>query len=123
MAKYTFLALTNPVEGKEAEFNEWYDKHHIPDVINVPGFVSGQRFRLADSQFGGEGSQAYKYLALYEIETDDIAATIKELRARGGTADITPSDAIDTKRVGTFMFTPIKEKVMAKDVKRPRRAA
>lgn len=123
MAKYTFLAMTNPVAGKEAEFNEWYDTHHIPDVVNVPGFVSGQRFRLADSQFGGEGSKIYKYLALYEIETDDIAATIKELRARGGTADIVPSDAIDMKTVGTFMFTPIKEKVMAKDVKRPRRAA
>jgi|SRR5271166_5045196 len=122
MAKYTFLALTNPVAGKEAEFNEWYDKHHVPDVVNVPGFVSGQRFRLADSQFGAEDSKAYKYLALYEIETDDIAATIKELRARGGTADITPSDAIDAK-FATFMFTPIREKVMAKDVKRPRRAA
>ncbi len=123
MAKYTFLALTNPVAGKEAEFNEWYDKHHVPDVINVPGFISGQRFRLADSQFGGESSKAFKYLALYEIETDDVAATIKELRARGGTADIVPSDAIDMKNVATYMFTPIKEKVMAKDVKRPRRAA
>ena len=123
MAKYTFLALTNPVAGKENEFNEWYDKHHIPDVVNVPGFVSGQRFRLTDSQFGGEASKAFKYLALYEIETDDIDATIKELRARGGTADIVPTDALDAKSVATYMFTPIKEKVMAKDVRRPRRAA
>ena len=81
MAKHIFLALTNPVEGKEPEFNEWYNTHHVPDVINVPGFVSGQRFKLSDSQFGGEASKAYKYLAVYEIETDDIAATIKELRA------------------------------------------
>ena len=123
MAKYTFLALTNPVAGKEKEFNEWYDKHHVPDVINVPGFISGQRFKLADAQFGGEASKGYGYLAVYEIETDDIAATIKELKARGGTPDITPSDAIDGKRVATYMFTQIGEKVMAKDVKRPRRAA
>ncbi len=123
MAKYTFLALTNPVEGKEDEFNEWYNTHHVPDVINVPGFVSGQRFKLADSQFGGEASKAYKYLAVYEIETDDVAATIKELRARGGTADITPTNALDGSRVATYMFAPIAEKVMAKDVKRPRRAA
>ena len=79
--------------------------------------------QAADSQFGGEASKAYKYLAVYEIETDDIAATIKELRARGGTADITPTDASTGKRVATYMFTPIKEKVMAKDVRRPRRAA
>ena len=123
MAKYTFLALTNPVAGKENEFNEWYDKHHIPDVINVPGFISGQRFKLADAQFGNaEATKAYRYLALYEIETDDVAATIKELIARGGTADMVASDAIDRKAL-TYMFTPIREKVMAKDVKRPRRAA
>jgi hypothetical protein len=123
MAKHIFLALTNPVPGKEAEFNDWYDKHHVPDVINVPGFVSGQRFKLADAQFGGEASKQYRYLALYEIETDDIATTIKELRARGGTPDIVPSDAIDMKVVATYMFTPIREKVMARDVRRPRRRA
>jgi hypothetical protein len=33
------------------------------------------------------------------------------------------SDAIDMKNVGAFVFTPVAEKVMAKDVKRPRRAA
>ena len=123
MAKYTFVVMTNPTAGKEVEFNEWYNKHHIPDVLNVPGFVSGQRFRLADAQMGGESSKAYKYLALYEIETDDLAGTLKELRARGGTPDIVPSDAIDMKNVGTFVFTPVAEKVMAKDVRRPRRAA
>ena len=123
MAKYTFVVLTNPTAGQEAGFNEWYNTNHIPDVLNVPGFVSEHRFRLADTQFGGASSTAYKYLALYEIETDDLAGTLNELRKRGGTADIVPSDAIDMKNVGSFIFTPIAEKVMAKDVKRPRRAA
>jgi hypothetical protein len=123
MAKYTFVVLTNATAGKEDDFNEWYNKHHIPDVLNVPGFVSGQRFRLAETQMGGKSSESYKYLALYEIETDDLAGTLKELRARGGTADMVPSDAIDMKNVGSFIFTPIAQKVMASDVRRPRRAA
>jgi hypothetical protein len=123
MAKYTFVVMTNPTEGKEGEFNEWYNGQHIPDVLNVPGFVCAQRFKIADAQMGGEASKAYKYLALYEIETEDIAGVLKELRARGGTSEIVPSDAIDTKKVGTYMFTPVAEKVMAKDVRRPRRAA
>ncbi len=122
MAKYTFIVLTNPTAGKEAEFNEWYNGHHIPDVLNVPGFVCAQRFRLADIQMGGEHSKAFKYLALYEIDTEDLAGTLKEMRARGGTAEMVLSDAID-KKVGTFIFTPIAEKVMASAVKRPRRAA
>jgi len=123
MAKYTFIVMTNPVAGKEAEYNDWYNKHHVPDVLNVPGFACAQRMRLADTQFGGEPHKTFKYLALYEIETDDLAGTLKELRARGGTADMVPSDAIDTKKVGTWIFTPVAEKVLAADVKRPRRAA
>jgi len=123
MAKYTFIVLTNPVEGKESEYNDWYNRQHIPDVLNVPGFVSAQRFRLADTQMSRDGNRAHKYLAVYEIETDDLAATLKELRARGGTAEIVPSDAIDMKNVATYVFTPVAEKVLASAVRRPRRVA
>jgi hypothetical protein len=122
MPKYTFVVLTNPTPGKEAEYNEWYNKQHIPDVLNVPGFVCAQRFRLADTQNGGD-AKAYKYLALYEIETSDLAGVFKELAARRGTADIVMSDAIDLKGANACAFTPVAEKVMAKDVVRPRRAA
>jgi len=48
---------------------------------------------------------------------------MKEMRARGGTPEIVASDAIDMKKVGAYIFTPVAEKVMAKDVRRPRRAA
>lgn len=123
MPKYTFVVLTNPVAGKEEEYNKWYNGQHIPDVLNVPGFVCAQRFHLADAQMGGEASRAYKYLALYEIETDDLAGTLKELRSRGASGEIVPSDAIEVKNVGAFVFQPIAEKVMAKDVKHPRRVA
>ena len=123
MAKYTFIVFTNPVEGKESEYNDWYNRQHIPDVLNIPGFVSGQRFRLADSQMSRDGSRVHKYLAIYEIETDDLASTLKELRARGGTAEIVPSDAIDMKNVASHIFAPIAEKVLASEVRRPRRVA
>ncbi len=122
MAKYTFIVMTNPVAGKEAEYNDWYNIHHVPDVLNVPGFVSAQRFCLAGAQMGRDQIRPHKYLALYEIETDDLAGTLKELRARGGTAEIVPSDAIDMKNVATFIFAPVAEKVKASDVQRPRRA-
>ena len=123
MAKYTFIVMSNPVEGKEAEYNDWYNTHQVPDVLNVPGFVSAQRLRLADAQMGRAQSRPHKYLALYEIETDDLAGALKELRARGGTPEIVASDAIDMKNVATFVFTPVAEKVKASDVKRPRRVA
>jgi hypothetical protein len=123
MAKYTFVVLTNPTPGKDAEFNKWYNEQHIPDVLQASGFVAAQRFRLADNQMGGDTNKPYKYLALYEIETDDLPAALKDLQSRAGTAEMVMSDAIDLKNVGSFIFTPIAEKVMARNVSRPRRAA
>jgi hypothetical protein len=123
MAKYTFVVLTNPTPGKEAEYNEWYNGTHIPDVLNAKGFVAAQRFRLADNQMDPKATQPYKYLAIYEIETDDLAASLKDLQSRAGTADMVMTDAIDLKNVGAYIFTPAAEKVQAKDVIRPRRAA
>ena len=121
MAKYTFVVLTNPTEGKEAEYNQWYNGQHIPDVLNVPGFVAAQRFKLADAQMGK--NNPYKYLALYEIESDDLAGALKALQSRTGTDDMIMSDAIDLKNVGAYIFSAVAEKVQAKDVLRPRRAA
>jgi uncharacterized protein DUF4286 len=123
MAKYTFVVMSNPTTpGQEAEFNEWYNKVHIPDVLNVPGFVAAQRFKLADTQFAA-GKPAHRYLALYEIETEDIKGSFNELQKRVGTADMFMSPAIDMKGLMAATFTPVAERVLAKDVRRPRRAA
>ena len=122
MAKYTFVVLTNATTGKDDEFNEWYNGQHIPDVLSVPGFVCAQRFRLADTQMGDK-NKPHKYLALYEIETDNLPAVLKEMQSRAGTADMVMSDAIDMKTVSAYIFTPAAEQVMAKDVAHPRRAA
>jgi len=122
MAKYTFVVLTNPTAGKDAEFNEWYNKVHIPDVLNVPGFVAAQRFKLADVQFG-DSERDHRYLALYEIETDNLQGCLDELQKRAGTAEIPISDAIDMKDVFAALFAPVAGRVLASEVRRPRRAA
>jgi hypothetical protein len=122
MAKYTFVVLTNPVPGKEAEYNEWYNKQHIPDVLNIPGMVCAQRFRIAEDQPAVD-QKTHKYLALYEIETSDLPGVFKELAARRGSADMVMSESIDLKNANACVFTPVADRVMAKDVARPRRAA
>lgn len=57
------IALVNAVKGKEAEFNEWYSKTHIPEVVALPGFVSAQRYEIA-----GAAPTPYRYATVYEIE-------------------------------------------------------
>jgi hypothetical protein len=121
--KYTFLAFTNPVEGKEDEFNQWYDEHHVIDVLNVPGHVSARRFRLSPTQFQfNTVTPTHRYLALYDIETDDIQGTLQEIVNRAGGADMVMIDAIDMSTLSAPVYEEITPTILAKDVLRPRRA-
>ena len=95
MASYKFLVLTNAVPGSEAEFARWYDEVHLRDVLAVPGFVSAQRFALDDAGTGELGG--YRFLAIYDMESDDPDATMAALRARAGTDAMVISPAMDPK--------------------------
>ncbi|MBO0710001.1 MAG: hypothetical protein J2P47_01850 [Acetobacteraceae bacterium] len=109
MPKYTFAVLSNAVEGKDAEFNEWYTNRHVPDVLDVPGFVAAQRFRLTDVQRGNPPF-AHRYLALYEIETNDLRKTMDALAERSGTPAMVMSEAFAPGHMA-LLFEPITPKV------------
>jgi hypothetical protein len=58
--------------GREKEFNDWYDRIHIPDVMSgCPDIKSTTRYVLY-APAKGHG----KFLAVYEIETVDINRTM-----------------------------------------------
>jgi len=113
MSRYVIVVLTNASSGRDDEFNEWYNNQHIPDVLKIPGFVAAQRFRLADAQMDGTTSP-WRYLALYELDTDDLAGALKELATRVGTPAMVMSDSLDMKAIGAYVFSPIAERVVAK---------
>ena len=48
----------------EQEFTEWYNKEHLPERVNCPGFLSGRRFEAI------EGSP--KYLAIYDLASTAV---------------------------------------------------
>ena len=79
-----WVVLANAVEGRDVEYNNWYDNQHIHDVVDLPGLISGQRFMLAPIAEGGP--LPWKYLAIYELEHDRVAESFAELLARRGTA-------------------------------------
>jgi hypothetical protein len=103
MAQYFFVVFTDAVPGKEAEFNAWYDAQHLADVLRVPGFVAAQRFKLAQPQ----SDLPARYLALYEIETDDPQAALADLTSRSGTAQMVMSETLDLSKVSTSLFAAL----------------
>lgn len=99
MARYELIVLSNPVEGQEEEYHRWYDEQHLKDVLSVDGVVSAQRFKVADIT-----PVAHRYMAVYGIETDDLAATMGQLGARAGTDSMPMSPAYDGANATVFAY-------------------
>ena len=110
MSRSVGIALTNPVEGREQEFNDWYDNQHILDVLALPGCISAQRFRLSNVRIPNR-SCPYRYLAIYEFETEDAGAAVKAIVERGGTPAMPRSDAVSRDTFLTMIYEPIGPKI------------
>jgi len=115
MPKFTYVVFTNPVQGREDEYNNWYTNVHVPDVLCVPGILSAQRFRRTEQQRGA-GPQPWDYLALYECDAPEPRLVTEGIQARIGTPEMMMSEALAEARYGCY-FEPITEvvrKVVAK---------
>ena len=95
MSKHVVVVLSEPVEGCEAEFDDWYENTHIPAVLETTGWTSGQRFKLTAEK----GQKCpLQYLAFYEAEAESGDAVVARLDAH--------ADAVPAHRL-TFLFDPI----------------
>ena len=79
------LNAMNIAPELEAEFNEWYDKEHIPALAAVPGVLCSRRFR------GRAGTR--KYVALYHLTSPSVveSAEWKQARQSEWTTRLTPN--------------------------------
>jgi hypothetical protein len=97
MARHVFLGLTSPVDDQEHEYNEWYNETHIPEILSVPGIISARRFKT--KVVHAPGAPAWKYICIFEVETDDLGSTLKAL----GEATSSPISALDESVSGSIV--------------------
>lgn len=109
MPKFNLIALTNPLDGRDAEFNDWYTNVHLGDVLKLPGVVAAQRYQLNEVQHR-PGPFEWKYMAVYEIEIDDIGVTLAALKAASGTDAMPLSPALSPERM-VWIYRPITGRV------------
>jgi hypothetical protein len=106
--KYIQVVFSNPAEGKDAEFNEWYDNVHIPELLAIPGMLSARRFDLHEAAVyhapGGVAPE-HRYLTIYEMEgdVDVIMAKIMESVASG---QVHMSDSLDLPSSRMSFWSP-----------------
>jgi hypothetical protein len=106
MQKHVMIMLAECVPGTEDEFNDWYTNVHLAEVIQPAGFVAAQRFKIANTDPAQEGSS---YLAIYELETDDLDAAIAALKEDAPNRHETVG--LDRSRSKATYYTAISERV------------
>ncbi len=75
MKKWLLIVESNCIDpDREAEFNEWYNNIHLPDMLELPAVVRVDRYENINPEDG----QA-RYIALYGMESDDIQKTIDDI--------------------------------------------
>jgi len=80
MQKWVLVVETNCNDAdKESEFNDWYNNIHVPDMLETPGFMRTTRFQNSNPA-EGRG----KFVAFYEIETEDLGQAMTALQKRFG---------------------------------------
>jgi hypothetical protein len=96
--KYTLIVYTSPAEGREDEYNAWYDDVHLPEFSALPGVISGRRFKVT-------GDGAPRYAAIYELSAhpDDVMAAMNAALKDG---TVRWSDAIDATSVTMTTLEP-----------------
>lgn len=93
------------------EYNQWYVDVHIPQILTVPGFVSGERLALSPVQNGAKEPELRRYLSVYEIEGDPEAA-FAALREAMGSGRIEKSP-VQGNVATTANFVPLAPKRIA----------
>lgn len=101
MAK--MLVFSNAAEGRDDDFNAWYDNVHLPDVRSVPGVTSAERYRV---QQPGDEVPEHRYVAVYELDGDP-GTVLKEIATRAATGQFQMTDSIDPVSMKTMVWESV----------------
>ena len=71
---WLYLVHTDIPDHIVGEYNEWYDKEHLPRLVTVPGVVRARRYTAV--------SGSPRYLTAYELTDKNAFETPEGLQAR-----------------------------------------
>ena len=100
--RHLVLILTEPTEGNEDEFNDYYENLHLREVLDSTELQSAQRFKLAAE--AGEGCPL-PYLAVYETQADSAQDVIDNLNATRSQRQ--QSDSLNRRTGRVWVFEEI----------------
>jgi hypothetical protein len=98
--EYTLIVNTSPAEGREDEYNDWYDNVHLPEFLALPGVISGRRFKVVPAK---DGKPVYS--AIYEL-TEDPDKVLGQMSEGINNGTVHMSDALDVASTRVTKLVP-----------------
>jgi hypothetical protein len=96
--EYTLIVYTSPADGREDDYNSWYDNTHLSEFSALPGVINGRRFQIA-----GDGKP--RYAAIYELsDHPDKVMAAMNAGIKAGTLHMT--DALDVTAIEMVTLVP-----------------
>jgi len=91
--RYAYLVMSDPLPGREFDFNDGYQNMHMGDLVQLPGWTGAQRFRLVPVM-PRNVRPLYRRgnLIIWDQEGDDLGKIQAESRAAiaGGKSRLIP---------------------------------
>jgi hypothetical protein len=77
--RYYYLVWASPIPGMETQFNDWYQNNHMGDLVQLPGWVGAQRFRIVADVGTRPTKLGYDagYLIVWDVDEKDFATANK----------------------------------------------
>jgi hypothetical protein len=81
--RYAYLVMSDPLPGREFDFNEGYQNMHMGDLVQLPGWTGAQRFRLVPDVMPRNTKPLYRRgnLIIWDQEGTDLGRLQSESRA------------------------------------------
>jgi len=108
MAKFIMVVLSHPpnAEIDRADYDRWYSERHIPEVLQLPEFISARRYELAEHV---SGNDPFPYITHYEIEADSAEAAKKALIDAAMSGQFYMLEGLDTSSMITAIYAPMNQ--------------
>jgi hypothetical protein len=109
MPKALMVVGANPTDAaRETEFNEWHTETHLDDVLKVAGFITARRYSRSDARpMVGTEASPFRYLAIYDVESDDLEQSGRDLQAALDSGAIPLSETFDLANFSVDFYAAI----------------
>jgi len=92
--RYVFLVMSDPLPGREFDFNDGYQNMHMGDLVQLPGWTGAQRFRLVPNVMPRNTQPLYRRgnLIIWDQEGTDLGKLRSDANAAiaGGKSRLIP---------------------------------